>query len=388
MLEKIIIKNFRSFKNETTIDFAKTNYTILPQNVSENGILKGAIFVGANASGKSNILEAVKVLLDFMFLERDVNQGIFKCLFSSSPQYSIDYYFKIEEERIRYFFEIDDRKHMISETLEVNQQRMMERLGSYAKSYIADRDGISYDESDVDKETLFLRTLYFNTKFAGNIILKKWMEFLSNTVYVNAFEKQIASYGKVNLGLMEYIKNTGTGSINAFFDRYNFEQNVEYSNESHGQNIVIKLPEDEKTIFFRRKGINVPIPFTEESMGNQNLLRMLPSFLRVIENGGLLLIDEFSSGFHNELETLLVRLFMENAENGQMIFVSHSTNLLSNSLLRPDQEYSVEFHGAEGSSLKRFSTEQPRSAQNVEKMYVSGVFGGLPDYKDEIYGDS
>ena len=96
----------------------------------------------------------------------------------------------------------------------------------------------------------------------------------------------------------------------------------------------------------------------------------------------MLLIDEFSSGFHNELENLLVRYFMEKSGHAQMLFVSHSTNLLSNSILRPDQEYSVEFQNKNGSSVRRFSSEQPRSAQNIEKMYVSGVFGGLPEYKE------
>lgn len=85
---------------------------------------------------------------------------------------------------------------------------------------------------------------------------------------------------------------------------------------------------------------------------------------------------------YNELENLMVRYFMEKANEAQMLFVSHSTNLLSNSILRPDQEYSVEFQRGEGSFVKRFSTEQPRSAQNIEKMYVSGVFGGLPEYKE------
>lgn len=86
----------------------------------------------------------------------------------------------------------------------------------------------------------------------------------------------------------------------------------------------------------------------EESLGNQNLLRILPAFLTVVKSGGMLLIDEFSSGFHNELENLLVRYFMEKSGHAQMLFVSHSTNLLSNSILRPDQEYSVEFQNKTG----------------------------------------
>jgi hypothetical protein len=73
---------------------------------------------------------------------------------------------------------------------------------------------------------------------------------------------------------------------------------------------------------------------------------------------------------------------MEKSTHSQIFFVSHSTNLLSNTILRPDQEYSVEFRHEQGSSVKRFSSEQPRSAQNIEKMYVSGVFGGLPEYKE------
>lgn len=101
----------------------------------------------------------------------------------------------------------------------------------------------------------------------------------------------------------------------------------------------------------------------------------------------MLLIDEFSSGFHNDLETLLIRYFMEKSQNAQMIFVSHSTNILSNSLLRPDQEYSVEFLTGTGSAVKRFSSEQPRSAQNIEKMYASGVFGGLPNYIEVSHED-
>ena len=111
-------------------------------------------------------------------------------------------------------------------------------------------------------------------------------------------------------------------------------------------------------------------------------LRILPAFLTVIHNGGMLLIDDFSGAFHNDLESLLVRYFMEKSNHSQLLFVSHSTNLLSNSILRPDQEYSVEFRNEEGSSVNRFSSEQPRSAQNIEKMYVSGVFGGLPGYKE------
>ncbi len=389
MLTKITLHNFKSFKNTETIDLTKTNYTILPQNVADNGVLKGCIFVGANASGKSTIILGVKLLLDFLFLERNMNSGIFVCMFGDNPCYSLEYDFLIEKKNIHYSFEVDTRKNMISEKLYLEDKLMMERMGLSAKSYIADKNGINYDETDVGKDSLFLRTLYFNTKFASNPVLKSWMEYLKKSIYINMFERRILSYNNMEVSVTRYLDKGGCQSINKFFNEYNFEQNIEYDHSSEGNHIkmIVGIDESEKDVFFKRKGIEVPIPFSEESLGNQNLLRILPSFLTTIENDGMLLIDEFSSGFHNDLESLLVRYFMEKSKYAQMLFVSHSTNLLSNSILRPDQEYSVEFQRENGSSVKRFSTEQPRSAQNIEKMYVSGVFGGLPDYKEVQHED-
>ena len=384
MLTKITLDNFKSFKNKTTVDLTKTNYTILPQNVADNGVLKGCIFVGANASGKSTIILGVKLLLDFLFSERNLNSGIFLCMFGDSPRYSLSYEFLIEKKAVKYSFEVDASKSMISEKLWLDDALMLERMGLSAKSYIADSSGVNYDETDVGKDTLFLRTLYFNTKFASNPVLSAWMNYLKRSIYINIFDKTIISYGATELSVARYLEKSGCESINRFFDEYNFEQNIEYDHSSKGGNVRLVVGENDskKYIFFKRKGIDVLIPFSEESLGNRNLLRILPSFLTTVHNGGMLLIDEFSSGFHNELESLLVRYFMEKSTHAQMLFVSHSTNLLSNSILRPDQEYSVEFQNRNGSSVRRFSSEQPRSAQNIEKMYVSGVFGGLPDYKE------
>lgn len=384
MITKIILNNFKSFKNPVTIDLMKTNYTMLPSNVADCGVLKGCVFVGANASGKSNIIIGIKLLLDFMFSEKNIDAGLMLCMFGKSREYSLTYEFLIDGKRIRYTFKIEYFKPMISEQLFIDDKLFLERIGTSAKSFIADPLGISYDEKDVSKDTLFLRTLYFNTKFASNSTLEKWMQFLKNSFYIDMFEKMIVSYDRAKVSIHEFLDDNGCKIINDFFDEYNFEQSVEYEHSTKGGRLrwVVGDNEDEKSIFFKRKSIDTPIPFEEESLGNQNLLRILPTFFSVIKNGGMLLADEFSSGFHNELEKLLIKYFMEKSNNSQLLFVSHSTNLLSNAILRPDQEYSVEFHGENGSSVRRFSEEQPRAAQNVEKMYVSGVFGGLPRYNE------
>ena len=53
MLTGIILKDYTTFTKETSFDFKATNYKILDEsNVGRNRVLKGALFVGENASGK------------------------------------------------------------------------------------------------------------------------------------------------------------------------------------------------------------------------------------------------------------------------------------------------------------------------------------------------
>lgn len=134
---------------------------------------------------------------------------------------------------------------MISEKLWLDDALMLERMGLSAKSYIAEPNGVNYDKTDVGKNTLFLRTLYFNTKFASNSILSAWMDYLKRSIYINIFDRQIVSYGPPELSVARYLEKGGCETINRFFDEYNFEQNIEYDHVSKGGNVRLVAGEDE-----------------------------------------------------------------------------------------------------------------------------------------------
>ena len=379
MLLRMRLNNFKSFKNSTEIDLSTTNYKILKDtNVYNNDILKGAIFVGGNATGKTNIILALRVLLDMIFSDKIINLGNYKCIFSNNFLIELEYEFSIDESTIKYYISYDAKEKILVEKLYLNNDLVLDRIGSNAQSKIT--ESISY--TDLDNDILLLRTIYFNTKFNNFNILKRWFEFLSNSVYLDASQRIVLNNDK-KLILNKYLDNNGPNEINEFFKEYNFNQQIEYSNQSSGSLVTLKINNEySKEIFFKRDGINEPIPYEWESLGNRNLINMLPAFFKVVKNGGMLIIDEFSSAFHNELERLLIKYFMNNSKNSQIFIVSHSTNLLSNSIFRPDQEYSVEFSQS-GSIINRFSNDKPREAQNIEKMYNSGCFGGKPNYKPE-----
>lgn len=377
MLKSYEVCNFKSFKNRTKFDLEKTNYQTLASTNLQGNILKGLMYVGANASGKSNALIAVKFLLDCLFSKLDVNMDAYMCMFSGNPVMTLSYTFDIEGTEIIYQIGYQRIDKKLNEDLFVEGEKVYTRDGSVARVNLQEEKIYT----DVPKGMLFLRDIYFNTKFRGWEKLQKWFAYMSNSVYLDLYSKEAVQYKDMDLSLKSYLEEVGTDEINTFFKEYNFEQTVEYDKRSEGH--MISVESAEKMIFFKRQGIEEPIPFVFESLGNRTLLRLLPLFFHCINNGGMLLLDEFSSGFHNDLEELLIRYFMRKAGQAQLIFVSHSTNLLSNSILRPDQIYSVDFE-SEGSVIKRFSSEKPREAQNLEKMYLGGVFKGVPKYEYTI----
>lgn len=378
MLNQIIVKNFKCFKNETVFDFRKTNYKLLKQN-TKGKLLKGLLFVGDNASGKTTAIQPVILLLDLLFKDRDISLFLYQCLFSKEDETTLKYEFDIDGHEILYSFSFDGNK-FLEETLQLDNQPVIERIGKNAKLWLSENSTFH----EVDESILFIKKVYFNTKFEDNEMLKKWFAFLKQSICINAYKRTISSYNDESLTLRKYLEKYGVEEINSFLKNNNFKYSVEYALEIEGKGIRYEMSEEEgKTLFFKREDISVPIPLFFESTGNKTLINILPAILHAVQEGGLLVIDEFSSGFHNKLEELIIRYIMNNSTNTQLLLVSHSTNLLSNALLRPDQVYSVEMMGGEGSVLNRFSDEQPRVAQNIEKMYLSGVFGGIPEYETD-----
>lgn len=382
MLVRIAIENFRSFKRRTVIDLTKTQYTALTDTNTYQGLVKGLVLVGGNASGKSMVLEAIRLLLDLLFLERKMDNPLFLCLFGNSKEYSIEYTFRINGHEIDYMIRNNVEQKVLGEELVVDGQTLLTRMGSTARSSIGGFEK-QYAEKEVGPNTLFLRTLFFNTGFASDEVLRLWFEFLQGSVYYNAFERTPVSYGNQELDIDRFLEDHGAKKISDFFERHGMKQTIEYATEVEAERGIRIALKEGKMPLFRRQDCDIVVPYPEESLGNRLLIRFLPSYLTVMNKPGLFLVDEFSSGFHNDLEELLIREWMEKARDSQLIVVTHSTNLLSTSLLRPDQIYSVSFADGEGSRIKRFSEEGPRVAQNLEKMYRSGVFGGIPEYDSD-----
>ncbi len=382
MLTKLIMKNFKSFMEKTEIDFNATGYEILNENnKTENNILKGALIVGGNATGKSTVLEAIRFLLELLVWQVNLRPLNYVCLFKNSVgRMILEYEFVINQSKIEYKIECDSNR-IFKENLLVDGKERLSRMKDTAE--YTDIQDKKIEINNLQNNQAGIRKVYFDTKFIDDDVLKSWFDFLENSIYIDQSKKVIyKSVGSASQ-IEDYFEKNGTEAFNNFLEKLDYQQYIDYTNDYNNGRVRFKFENDHKAIIVRRKDMEFGVPLNMESEGNKTLINTVPEILDTMKHNAMIIIDEFSSGFHNILEEKIIRYFMKNSKHSQLFLVSHSTNLLTNTLLRPDQIYTVDFEKNKGSKINRVSDSKPREAQNLEKMYLSGVFNGIPNTKQE-----
>ena len=390
MLQKMILTNFLSFRERTEFDFTPSKYTILSgTNISSSDVLKGAMFVGANAAGKTNALKGLRLLIHLIGGSiRPLSS--YRCIFGRDPAWEAEYIFSICGKPISYAVKYGFKERALDETLKVADQSVLSRHGNTGRM---EYGGTEVVDEQLDGQTSFLRTASFNTgRFPQDEALHELMEFLLNSVYLDGYQSS-AMLGSV--AASKFAEETGVEKLNEYLREMNYNFYLEYSSHSEGMGVKAQTGtapdgQEQKVLFLKRNGYPVPLPIFRESNGNQVFVDMLPHLIRTIEKPGMLVIDEFGNSMHNMLAEKIVCFFMKKADQSQLFITSHCTNLISNSVLRPDQINSVSFVKTDAdndlwsSKVTRIAIFRPREAQNLEKMYLGGMFEGLPDYGEEV----
>ena len=376
MLAKMYLTNFLSFADRTEFDFTASKYSILGKtNVYDTELLKGALFIGPNASGKSNALEGLSFLIELVKGDGASFEN-YCCTFAKTLFTTVEYEFVFSGKKVVYRIEYNRREKVISEDLFIDSILVLKRNGTKGELRIGE---IVTVDDQLDGDTLFLRTASFNTgRFPQEPILRELMDYILNSYCIDGYN-QGAHWGKT---ITKYAEEYGVEKINKYLQDFNYDFLIEYDSESEGEGLKISAGSGKKSIFLKRKSFPVPSAFYSESQGNQVFSDMLPNLIRVIESPGMLIFDEFGNSLHNKLAEKIIRFFMKTAQNSQIFITSHHTNLISNSVFRPDQIDLITFQDSKGSKVNRLSKFKPREAQNMEKMYLGGMFEGLPLYEE------
>ncbi len=129
----------------------------------------------------------------------------------------------------------------------------------------------------------------------------------------------------------------------------------------------------------------VTLPVAKESRGTRAWLSLVGPILEALESGSLLCVDELDASLHPRLAVEVVRIFQDpdsNPKGAQLFFNTHDSSLLGTLLGQPvlhrDQVWFVEKDRAGASRLYPLTDFKPRKLENVERGYLHGRYGAIP----------
>ena len=133
------------------------------------------------------------------------------------------------------------------------------------------------------------------------------------------------------------------------------------------------------------RGEGEPITFDleDESAGTQTWFRLIGPAVATLRFGRVLLLDEIDASLHPRLSARLIETFQDpgtNTRGAQLVFTSHDTSLL-NSLNRDEVWLTEKAPDATTSlvGLAEFGGDRVRRSLNLETAYLQGRFGAIPD---------
>ena len=118
-----------------------------------------------------------------------------------------------------------------------------------------------------------------------------------------------------------------------------------------------------------------------ESAGTKKLLANLPAIFRALDRGSVVLIDELDSSLHTQACEAVLSLFASKETNplgAQLIATTHDTNILRSQFLRRDQVWFTEKDDEGATHLFPLTDFRIRKGDNLAKGYLQGRFGAVP----------
>lgn len=413
MLIQFRYKNFKSFRDDTILDFSATKITEHSDRVVQIGnekILPTAAIFGANASGKSNVIQAFRFMTTYVIEsfafggEGDDKKSKTKKLKqtpflfdkdSRDAESSFEVYFISSEEAgcksYNYGFTLD-QAGIVEEWL--NSKSKTAR--SYKPVFYRNRDeldlsGLPTKSQEIIRMTLEPETLIVSLgaklKISKLKCIRDWFYDTNFTNFGNPIE---------NVFLSSLIPD-------GFADDKDVQKKVvdyfaTFDSSIVGFNVEVIKSDDEDSRHIKIDALHevigsdefASIPLEEESDGTLKMFALYPALQDTLESGGVLFVDELNARLH----PLLVRGFLitflnpeTNPNHAQLVFTTHDSWQLSNNLLRRDEIWFTEKEQSGVStlySLADFVDEDGtkiRKDESYEKNYLLGKYGAIPTLK-------
>lgn len=438
MLIRFKVGNFKSFGDVQEISMLAGKVQNKSERVYKDEkikLLKYAQIFGANASGKSNMVEALDFFRDTVIDKFPDGYSYLYNKCSSLNKNKTSYFeieIKIEDKYYAYgfeallnegkftsewLFELDNKKETIifsrdilASTYAINTEIKDEELIKRLNIYLQD--------IEKDYSVLFLKNINTNKKeffetFKEALPLQNVFDWLRRKLDINYPDQPVSLYSyfahKSNINqIVEAIKAFSTGIIDykiiettmdtflknvpidlknkilADIEKASSQQkDAEHNFVLRGDRefFMISIVEGNikcETIQFEHENSDNLFLLSEESDGTARILDLLEILLN--NSNKVFVIDEIDRCLHPQLTRKFIEIFLEYAKghNTQLIVTTHESRLLDLDLVRRDEIWFIEKSNCGNSKVYSLEEYNTRFDQRVDKAYLDGRYGGIP----------
>lgn len=405
MLIRFSFKNFKSFKNETVLDMEATSLKEHDYNLVKTDqihLLKVAAIYGANASGKTNVLQAFEYMKKRILVSDDSKKSsaidednIYSFMINNKP-ISMEVEILAKNNKIyKYGFDVLE-DHILSEWLYVKKINKFYPIFERKENNIDMKANKISKIVNIDERTLFLNIYskidkdqedfnhvydwFVNANYLdlGN---PRFEDFINTRISL-----KILSDNKYKKELLKFIKTFDPGIEGIKTTPYSIEKIQDNNN-------LVKV----ELIHRGENNELKALPLELESNGTRKMFHLFDFFMDALRNGMVLFIDELDAKLHPLLTRYIINLFHNgetNIGNGQLIYSTHDTVNLNKDTFRRDEIWFTEKNRdgvSEMYALSDYILEEEennkigkkvRNDATYNKDYLTGRYGAIPVLKE------
>lgn len=442
-LLRFTVRNHRSLAGEVTFDLAPR---LADKNRPKSGDWEEvvdhlAVIYGANAAGKSNLIDAIRFAQYAVAFsatrwqeENSIPHFPFKLSQEDNDAPSMFEFDFIADNDVRYLYGFElTRDGIVSEWLSSVKNASRSR---WVKIY---NRVINYNKPEkITQDVSWGNSIPLKTqsefKLAGHKELflsiarrsenrELWLvakSLISEIVIISLGEDHVTSriqaitkmvknsmFDVEELSTLMRLADTGITKVEIdekkipqdLIDLFNKLKEVAVKNEKSDNKASPNLSDEEiselaYSLVFTHKGaegVEKKLKFRDESSGTVAWLSLAPIILDALREGKVLLADELDTSLHQNLVEMIVQTFSNSAVNihgAQLIFTSHNTNYLEQLKefgISKNQVWFVDKDLTGVSDLISLGEFDTPTNANFEKRYLSGRYGGIPLIADGLF---
>lgn len=392
---------------------------LIDSAAAPNGsVLPAVVIYGANASGKSNVVDALSKMQALVLGSHTrgspaekIPRSPFRLDSTSSSKsscYVID--FVIDDIRHHYGFEVSDtviETEWLYTFPHSRQQMLFERQGlsfRFGRKLKGKNKNIS---SLTRPNSLYVSAAAQNNHQQLSKIFEYFrsMRVVREIVITDAntraiLNQYVGNKEELDWRVIDFLREIDTGVTGFRHRETEIPQDVQIFGDTLHSLIVNLADQTDKLernvsekyvdIELGHQGSNGKKFFLEldsESAGTRRLLVVLSLAFRALDRGTMLCIDELDASLHTQASEAVLKLFcsrMINRYGAQLVTTTHDTNLMRSDVLRRDQLWFTEKNAVGATQLYPLTDIRSRRSDNIEKGYLDGRFGAAPS-GDPIY---